>query len=148
MYQKFILMVDSSFQTSSLFLRLYRPVCVGPGRKSRSLDFLVSWLIWFVRHHFVFNHFYFRTDFEYKDEVNGTVGFPAPQDPFNPIYLVLSDAPITNTSPLETSARKKREVRSNRKRRSSVHRRRRAVITYYDVSICDSVFTTSSLATR
>ena len=84
-------------------------------------------------------------DGEYKDQVSGTVGFPAAVIPFNDVYLVTSDCPI-NYSPLEQSARRKREVRSNRNSLSPAHRQRRAVITYYDVSICDSIFTSSSLA--
>ena len=32
---QFLFFLNPKFQASSLFLRLYRPVCVGPGRKSR-----------------------------------------------------------------------------------------------------------------
>lgn len=79
------------------------------------------------------------------DSVSGVVGFPPAESPFKDIQLVISDCPITYTTS-EPIARRKREVRQTRAIASPVHRRQKRAVITYDVNICDSIFSSSSLA--
>ena len=81
------------------------------------------------------------------DLVSYSIGFSMVGDPFSPVTMVISDCPITYIS--YTQYRRRRDVRQrNVPHRSTedVRRTKRAVITY-DVSYCDSLFSSSSLAT-
>ena len=79
----------------------------------------------------------------FLDIVGKQVGFPAVDEPFKPVALVVSDCPITYTSYL--ALRKKRDVHLQTTAPAS-QRRKRQVVTY-DVNTCDSVFSSSTLAT-
>ena len=41
---QYLHLLNPKFQVSSHFLRLYRPICVGPGRKTPKTGFLAPWL--------------------------------------------------------------------------------------------------------
>ena len=79
------------------------------------------------------------------DVKSRTVGFPPVYSPFSPIYLVVSDLPITYES--YNARRRKREVdRQSMNAAIALHRRKRQIVSY-EISACDSVFTSSTLAT-
>ena len=75
-------------------------------------------------------------------DLNGIVGFKTLDVPFTPITPVISDCPISFIS---NESRRKRDV-SQRASSGRAHRKKRETIVY-DVSACDTAFSSSSLTT-
>ena len=75
----------------------------------------------------------FSDDDLFLDMVSRSTGFPMVGKPFSTVNLVVSDCPIT--------------YKNGRRRTNQVSQRAKQSLVTYDVSICDSLFSTSSLAT-
>ena len=75
----------------------------------------------------------FPDDDLFLDMVSRSTGFPMVGKPFRTVSLVVSDCPIT--------------YKHGRRRKNQVSQKAKQSSVTYDVSICDSLFSISSLAT-
>ena len=75
----------------------------------------------------------FSDDDLFLDMVGRSTGFPMVGKPFSTVNLVISDCPIT--------------YKHGRRQKNQVSQRAKRSLVTYDVSICDSLFSSSSLAT-